>query len=573
MASGSGRTVLRRARPAFVLSALLALVLAALTVLPLILFAELARDLIDGADGDRLARLAAVGGGAAVIGLGAGAILLTLLHFYDQYFAAALRRTVLDKLVRLPLGWFMPRRRTGLRTLVHDDVNALHYLVTHAVVDVVVTVVTPLAMLGYLFTVNWTLTLVLLVPVVGYLVVMVVLAARDQPRLREMLAWDEMLPEVCERYIHAQPVSRIYGDDAVVDLPGELAQMSGFLKDWQRDTLGSKAVLLQLNRPMTAMVLVTVAGTALIVAGWMPAGALVAFLVLGTSVGDRILAAAYAPNGVREGRAAAAALDRFLDTDELVPPAAPVEAAASSQPAALAFDAVEFASTDGFGRLDGVSFTCPPGGITALVGAAEGGREALAALAARWWDPATGTVTLDGHDLRRYDERQLRTQVAVVHPWVRVVPGTVAENIAAGRPGATREEIVAVARAAHLDALIERQPDGYDTVVDADRLSAGALQRLSLARALLTDPRVLVLHEAVTAADPDSAWEVRQGLSRLTAGRTVLVVAERLRTVAAADLIVVLAEGRVVEQGTHAQLLAAGGRYAQRYRNETGERS
>lgn len=554
-------SVLRPARPAFILSAVIALILAALAVVPLVLFAELARRLVDGADRDQLMSVGVAGVIVLLVGTGLSAVLITVLHFYDQFFAAALRRRVMEKFTRLPLGWFSGRRSAEVRKLAQDDINSLHYLVTHAAVDLVTAVVTPLAILGYLFSVNWTLALILLVPVVVYLVLMIRMAAADKPRLQRMLQWNATLPGDAERYIGAQPVSRVFGDQATVDLPGEISAMGGFLKQWQHDTIDRKAILIQLNRPMTSMVLVALAGTGLIVIGWMPAAAILPFLILGTSFGDRLLAASYAANGLREGMAAKDGLNLLLTTPELAREDDAREPS-SDGAAALRFDRVTFGYGGGRAALSDVSLDLPAGGTTAFVGPSGAGKSTVAALAARLWDPDSGSVTLDGVDLRRLDEQALRRQIAVVLQDVQLVRGSVAENIALGMPDATREQIVAAARTAHIAEVIEALPDGYDTVLELDSLSGGQRQRVAIARAILGDPRVVVLDEATAAADPDSEWEVRQGLSRLLDGRTVLVVAHRLHTVAQAELIVVLDDGRIVEQGTHPELLAAGGLYS-----------
>lgn len=555
-------SVLRPARPAFILSGIIALILAALAVVPLILFAELAQRLLDGADRGSLIDLGIAGLLVMGVGTALSAVLITVLHFYDQYFASALRSTIGEKFTRLPLGWFLGRRPAEVRKLAQDDIGALHYLVTHAVVDLVTAVVTPLVIIGYLFSVNWTLALVLLIPVVVYVVMIMQMATGDRPRMTRMLQWNASLPGDAERYIGAQPVSRVFGDGAAVDLPGEVSAMSDFLKDWQHATIDRKSVLLQLNRPMTSMVIVALAGTALIVAGWMPAGAIFPFLILGTSFGDRLIAASYAANGLREGMAAKDSLGLLLTTPELAQVNDNTAGPASSGPAHLRFADVSFGYTAGRTVLDDFSLDLPAGGTTAVVGPSGAGKSTVAALATRLWDPDAGAVTLDGVDLRCYREQDLRTQIAVVLQDVQLIRGTVAENIALGRPEATREQIVDAARTAHIAEVIEALPEGYDTPIERDSLSGGQRQRLAIARAILGDPRLVVLDEATAAADPDSEWEVRQGLSRLLAGRTVLVIAHRLHTVAHADLIVVLDEGRIAEQGTRDQLLAAGGLFA-----------
>jgi ABC-type multidrug transport system fused ATPase/permease subunit len=219
--------------------------------------------------------------------------------------------------------------------------------------------------------------------------------------------------------------------------------------------------------------------------------------------------------------------------------------------------------------LEHVSMTIPPGQTVALVGATGAGKSTFAKLVARFYDPTDGRVLVDGHDLRRVRAESLRSQMGIVPQEAFLFSGTVGENIAFGRPDATPEEVEAAARAVGAWPFISALPDGVGTEVGERgvQLSAGQRQLVAFARALIADPRVLVLDEATSNVDLHTEGRIEAGLRRLLAGRTAIVIAHRLSTIRQAGRIVVLDQGRVVEQGTHDELLAAGGAYERLYRD------
>jgi ATP-binding cassette subfamily B protein len=315
---------------------------------------------------------------------------------------------------------------------------------------------------------------------------------------------------------------------------------------------------------VAARVAALVLGGALVLRGQMTPGTLVAFLGYVGGLFGPVLGLSGVYKTLRTAQVSVEEVYGILDAQDHLcdaPDAREVVALRGE----LAWEGVRFAYHQGRPPLlDGIDLRVRPGERLAIVGPSGSGKSTLVALAQRFYDPTEGVVRVDGVDVRRLKQVSLRRQIGVVFQDSLLFNESVRANIAYGRPGATRAEIEAAARAANAHDFILRLPDGYDTVVGerGGRLSVGERQRISIARTLLKDPAILILDEPTSALDAESEALVQEALDRVGRGRTALVIAHRLSTVVEADRIVVLRAGRIVEEGRHAELVARGGYYA-----------
>jgi ATP-binding cassette subfamily B protein len=489
-----------------------------------------------------------------------------ILNGVVQRTVLRLRNEVEDKLHRLPLSYFDSKPRGELLSRVTNDIDNVQQTMQQTMSQLLNSLLTVVGVLTAMVLISPLLALVALISIPLSVLVTRAIAKRSQPMFITQWAQTGQLNGHIEETYTGHALVKVFGHQHEAEEAFEERNEALFKASQGAQFLSGIIMPAVMFIGNLNYVIIAVVGGLRVASGSLTLGEVQAFIQYSRQFSQPLTQVASMSNLLQSGVASAERVFELLDAPEQIPD--PAEPATVDEPnGRVEFEHVSFCYTPDSPLIDDLSLVAEPGHSVAIVGPTGAGKTTLVNLILRFYELDAGRITLDGVDIATMRRDDMRSEVGMVLQDTWLFNGTIRDNIAYGRPGATEEEILEAARAAHVDRFVHSLPDGYDTVIDEEgnNISAGERQLVTIARAFISQPSLLILDEATSSVDTRTEVLVQKAMAALRSDRTSFIIAHRLSTIRDADLILVMEAGRIVEQGTHGSLLERGGAYARLY--------